>query len=213
MNIITSLFSNEHNWIAWAIIAVGYLTRLTASDSAFPISIPSRFQPLAALVVGQLYAILTMIAAGTQWDVAVEHGLLASLASMGIYDAVAKAFFAGTWPRWLKAIALVFEKDKPPTPPLTVFIFTFFMCGCTASQGKQVVTDLTPVGACVLDDTLIKGVTDPVQVEADCVGSTLQAIVSIWDVFFGSTPDAGALPQPAIQVRANAKLLLAKGGH
>jgi hypothetical protein len=100
----------EEKWLPLAIFIVGYLVRLTADDSKFPLSIPQAWQPVVALFLAQLYGLLV---AWPNWKPAVQPAMLAALGVM-----IVKAFYATRpEPAWLKWLAFVWNGKKNPPPP------------------------------------------------------------------------------------------------
>jgi hypothetical protein len=97
----------SHHWLALAVIVIGYLVRLTAPDSKFPITIPDRWKPLVVLVLAQAYAVLVAIQGGVAVKTAIIHGVMTWLVTLGVYDVIIKAIFNGVEPKWLKYIAFV----------------------------------------------------------------------------------------------------------
>lgn len=91
---LLSLFQ-QHAWMALAVLVMGFVTRVLKSDTKFPIDIPSRWQPVIVLVLGQAYAGLQAVAGGVAWKTAVTQGLVASFLTMGLFDLVVKAAFDG----------------------------------------------------------------------------------------------------------------------
>jgi len=103
----------DGKWLILAIAVITYVTRLTAPDSKFPIHIPTRWAPVVALALGQVLAVLQVVAGGTTAPRAVFNGAVVSFMSMGSFDIVAKAIMGDQpWPQWLKALAFVFTPKK-----------------------------------------------------------------------------------------------------
>ena len=97
-----------HRWLGLAIVIIGWLTRIVSSDSAFPVTIPTRWKPVLVIILGQAYGALTLILGGASWQSAVIDGLMVAFCTMGLFDLVIKAIFNGNEPRWIKILALVF---------------------------------------------------------------------------------------------------------
>lgn len=113
-------------WLPIAIIVIGYLTRLLADESKFPVSVPGRWRPVVVVVLGQLYGCLMLLAAGSTWKEAVITGLVTSFVTMGLFDLLVKAVFNGQPPWWIDILALIFppaktkpvdSKNAPTEPP------------------------------------------------------------------------------------------------
>jgi len=102
-----------HNYLALAVLAVGYAMRILAPDSKFPVTIPTRWVPAATLLLGQIYGVLTAVQLGQAWLPAVESGLTASFIVV-----IVQALFAGKEPKWFQVIAFVLsDAGTDPTPP------------------------------------------------------------------------------------------------
>lgn len=106
-----------HNYLVIAIVVVGWLTRMTSDMSKFPVTIPKRWAPVVPIVLGQGYAALEAVAAGTVWKSAVLDGLTVSLFTMGLFDLVVKAIWQGSEPKWIAALALIFPQPKADATP------------------------------------------------------------------------------------------------
>jgi hypothetical protein len=98
---------NSRAWMALAVLLVGYVTTLTSDTSKFPVNIPTRWQPVVVVVLGQVYAVLLSIQGGTPWEPSVWHGLLVSFTTMGLFDLVINGIFNGNPPSWLKWLAAI----------------------------------------------------------------------------------------------------------
>lgn len=96
----------SHAWLALAILVVGFLVRLTAKDSKFPlfrvVNIPDQWQPVIVLALGTLADVLQELYAGKPWEQAVNASLIIGVAVLAL-----KAYFHGREPGWLKALAMV----------------------------------------------------------------------------------------------------------
>lgn len=135
----------SHAWLAVAILCVGFLVRLTAKDSKFPVNIPEAWQPVLVLALGTLADVLQEVSSGKPWKAAVNPALVIALAVL-----VAKAYYHGNEPAWLKWLALVVQKpiavstvvvsEKPDGPP-------------TAAQVTVTGEDVQPVLDAVSDAT------------------------------------------------------------
>lgn len=108
----------DHKYLALAIVVIGWLTSLTSDWSKFPITIPGRYQPLIAAVLGISYGVLTKIDSGTVWYKAVFMGLIVGLATGGLYDVVINAIFGGNIPSWLAWLSFA-KKSPPAAPPMS----------------------------------------------------------------------------------------------
>lgn len=107
MNIVSLL--TAHHYLPIAVIVIGYLTRLTSDMSKFPINVPTDYQPVVVVVLGQVYAAIVAVSGGASWKDAVISGLATSLFTMGLFDLVIKAIFKGKEPAWLARLALIFH--------------------------------------------------------------------------------------------------------
>jgi len=103
-----------HKWLPLAILVMSWGTALTNNWSRFPVTVPTRYQPLVVLVMGQVYGMLEAVLGGASWKNAVVSGLVASVGTMGAYDVVMKALFNGQVPPWLAWLAAA--KTPPPAP-------------------------------------------------------------------------------------------------
>jgi hypothetical protein len=97
-------FIASKQWMPVAIIAIGYLVRLTSQNSKFPINVSTRWQPVIVVALGQVYAVLVAVSSGARWDLAIEHGLETAAWTMGLFDLVVKAIWNGTEPTWLSML-------------------------------------------------------------------------------------------------------------
>lgn len=93
-------------WLPLAILVVGYLVRLTASDSKFPINLPKQWH--SALIVGLtwLYALLR---AWPDWTKGLDLPLLLAFGVL-----VVKALFYGREPVWLRWLAFADTEEEKP---------------------------------------------------------------------------------------------------
>lgn len=136
----------DGKWLLLAIAAITYLTRLTAPDSKFPIHIPTRWAPVVALALGQVLAILQVVAGGTTAPRAIFNGAVVSFISMGSFDVVAKAVMGDKeWPQWLKALAFVFESKTPTPTTSTPSPLEVALVQSTTSLPTPVIEETTPI--------------------------------------------------------------------
>lgn len=100
-----------HNYLAIAIVVIGWVTALLGPDSKFPITIPDIAgrdpKPLIAGLLGLAYGILVAHQGGATWLDALRDGLLAGVGTAGLFDVVVKFIFKGQVPVWLNIFALV----------------------------------------------------------------------------------------------------------
>lgn len=94
-------------WMPLAVFVVGYLVRLTADDSKFPVTVPQQWHPVVALFVAQVYGVLLV---WPHWQPAVQPALMVALAVLAL-----KAYFYEREPRWLKWIARVMTPGEQVT--------------------------------------------------------------------------------------------------
>jgi hypothetical protein len=207
MNQIVALIS-AHSWLALAVIVVGYLMRLFAPDSKFPITIPKRWAPAVTLGLGQIYGVLIAVSGGADWVSSVESGLSASFLVV-----VVQTLFDGAEPAWFKAIAFVISDAAggPPaatgtatgtgvspaekSPPVAtrriawLGVFAAALFGC--AEAKAILTDVQ-IGctAEALATSVIPPNTPAAQVAADIeiacnitmtVDTDVQAIVNAYE--------------------------------
>lgn len=88
-------------WLPLAILVVGYLVAIASDTSKLPISIPDRYKPLAAIVLGQVYAVLQAITGGVSWKRAVWNGLVTAFGAMALFDVLVKTIWQGNPPAWI----------------------------------------------------------------------------------------------------------------
>ena len=106
-------FWQHRTWMPVAIIAIGYVVRLCATDTKFPINIPSRWQPVLVVVLGQVYALLVAVSGGMTWGGAALHGLEVAAWTMGLFDLVIKAVYGNNEPAWLALIVGIVKEEIP----------------------------------------------------------------------------------------------------
>lgn len=66
---------------------------------------------------------------------------------------------------------------------------TEFLASCTPAQEAKVAQDLSPVGACVLNQA--QAGADPTAVLGACAGTTIEAVVQIVETFLAAKPQLG----------------------
>lgn len=106
-------FWSSRAWMPVAIVVIGYLVRLTSDRSAFPINIPSRWQPVVVVVLGQAYGILVAVMGGLPWGTAALHGLETAVWAMGFFDLLVKAVWNGAEPAWLQLVLGIVKAEIP----------------------------------------------------------------------------------------------------
>lgn len=90
------------------------------------------------------------------------------------------------------------------------FVLTLaFGYACTKAQTTEIVSDLTPIGACVVNQIMV-GETDPMGIVAKCSGTTVESVVKVAETLLASGADASPLAANAAVVHANAKAILAR---
>lgn len=118
MNIETILqwlqLGTEHKYLLLAVAVIGWLTSLTSDWSKFPVTVPARWQPLVAALLGVAYGVLNSIQGGVAPWRAVVGGLVVGLATAGLYDAVVKSVFGGVVPGWLAWLSLGRKGSRDP---------------------------------------------------------------------------------------------------
>lgn len=107
---LVSLVSSG-NYIAVAVLVVGLLQVWLSKASAFPMTIPAKWLPVATAATGQLYAVLLVVAAHQPLASAIVHGIIASLLALLTSHAIWSDAGPG-WVQWL-AILLRDTGDKP----------------------------------------------------------------------------------------------------
>lgn len=108
-------------WIALAIIVVGWLTRMLQPDSLFPLTIrQKRWLPVVAAVLSTILAVLHDVHAHKPAAEIVVNAILLAFGTLGLFALIIKAGFDGNEPTWLKRLALVFEPKIPPNGKLPV---------------------------------------------------------------------------------------------
>lgn len=105
-------------WLPLIVLLIGWATRLLSDKSRFPVSVPTRWQPVIVLALSTLYATGTAVVSGASWRDAAVHAFVVACVTMGAFDLLVKAVFDGKEPTWLGWIALVFPKPAGTgTPP------------------------------------------------------------------------------------------------
>jgi peptidoglycan/LPS O-acetylase OafA/YrhL len=115
---VWTLIATKH-YMMLAIIVVGYLWRICASDSNFPVDIPTRWRTVLVIVLSQIYSTLIAHAKdGASWNDAITHGFFTAFIVLGLGTFIIQGVFNGNEPRWLKWFAWVPKPLQPaPTPP------------------------------------------------------------------------------------------------
>lgn len=80
---------------------------------------------------------------------------------------------------------------------------------CTKAQTAEIITDLTPIGACIVGQ-IVGGETDPMGIVAKCSGTTVESVVKVAETLLESGADASPVAKNAAMVHANAKVILAR---
>jgi len=110
----------SHNYLALAVVLIGWSVQMLGPDSKFPLTIPLIAgrdpKPLIVAVLSMAYAVVVAVSGGSSWADALKHGALTGLLTMGLFDLVVKFAFNGNVPAWLNALALIFPKKDPPPP-------------------------------------------------------------------------------------------------
>lgn len=63
--------------------------------------------------------------------------------------------------------------------------------GCSATTTNAVIQDITPAGACIADQLLSGGATDPLQIVAACAGVTIDDVIQVVEQLLAAQPDGG----------------------
>ena len=102
-----------HRYLFAFVLLAAYTRRLTASDSQFPLSVPSAWRPVVTSVVGLGYGVLASVQAGASWRTSILGGVI-SAATSGFADMLLVAIFANpkNAPAWARALAFVFDDIK-----------------------------------------------------------------------------------------------------
>jgi hypothetical protein len=99
-----------NKWWAVAALVVGFAVRMVKSDGPLPITIPPRWRPWLAMILGALAATFEKVNAGISWKQALAGGLLAALLAIGGHQLVIESVRNGQ--------ELGGEPKKPdPKPP------------------------------------------------------------------------------------------------
>jgi hypothetical protein len=96
-----------HQWMAAAVLLLGWLAAALKPESKFPINVPDRWRPLVVILVGVALAVL---AEGPPWPAAIATGLVTATTSMGLFEVTVTAIWGGHLPRALAWLALVDPK-------------------------------------------------------------------------------------------------------
>lgn len=103
-------FLKSGAWIPIAALIIGAVVRLLKSDTPLP-TVPPKWRPVLALVLGLVAGVLTKVASGIDWQTALEGGLgAASIAIFG-HDFVVAGLRDGKEPFAPK------DDDAGPPPP------------------------------------------------------------------------------------------------
>lgn len=94
-------------WLPLAIFIVGYLVRITADDSKFPVNIPPQWHAVTALVVAQVYGVLVV---WPNWHPAVQPAIIVAIGVLAV-----KAHFNGNEPAWFVWLARVMTPAEKVT--------------------------------------------------------------------------------------------------
>jgi hypothetical protein len=73
-------------------------------------------------------------------------------------------------------------------------LFADASTGCSSTTANQVVQDITPVGACVAQELLTVGVSDPEQILAVCAGAAITDVIQVIETLEAAQPDSGTSP-------------------
>lgn len=106
-NYITNLVK-DHSWVPLAALIIGALIRISKDDKAvawFPVSIPPRWRPWAAMILGAAAGCLDSVMSGTPWSQAALSGVTASALAMAGHDVIVEGARGGRD---------IFEKKAPP---------------------------------------------------------------------------------------------------
>lgn len=105
----------QHQWLLLATVVCGFVVRLLADDTKFPIDIPRRWLPVATVAVTTLYSALESILKGTTWQEATVNALKYAFVTMGLFDVVVKAWLNGKdMPPFLTWLLKPAEGKQPP---------------------------------------------------------------------------------------------------
>ena len=81
--------AQTHQWLALAVLIIGWITEMSRPESKFPINIPDRFRPLFASIVGAIYGVLLLRQQGDTWQTAMIDGF------KSVFGTPAMAFITG----------------------------------------------------------------------------------------------------------------------
>lgn len=88
--------AQRHEWVALAALVIGALVRVSKDDvSWFPIEIPTRWRPVASLVLGLSSGVLQAVATGTAWTDALVGGLVSGVLAIAGHDTLVRALRNG----------------------------------------------------------------------------------------------------------------------
>lgn len=101
-----------HAWIPVAVLVVGYLVRLTADDTKFPVTIAPQWHPVIAIGLADL---LILLKAWPDWRAALNPAMLIALGAL-----IGKAYYANKpEPAWLVWLAAVVPMPESITAHVT----------------------------------------------------------------------------------------------
>jgi hypothetical protein len=63
---------------------------------------------------------------------------------------------------------------------------------CKPGQAQTVIQLVTPAGACIAQALLSGGVADPLQIVAQCAGTTIDDVIAVIETLMAAAPDGGA---------------------
>jgi len=146
-------FVASKQWMPMAILVIGYLVRLTSQQSKFPLNIPTRWQPIVVLALGQVYAVMVSVSGGGAWGPSALHGLEVAVWTMGLFDVVVKAVWNGNTPPWLSVIwgmvqPLIPQPGVTKTTTVVAVKQTLVLPPGTKQCAKCSVTWAAPPAAC-----------------------------------------------------------------
>ena len=110
-----------HKWAAAAALVIGFVVRLTKTDTKVPIDVPAKWRAPLALVLGQVSGVLEHVAASTAWKAALLGGLASTVVAILGHEWIVERFlkpFLGKFGGDLPVPMLMKPAETPPVSNL-----------------------------------------------------------------------------------------------
>jgi hypothetical protein len=131
----------ERPALALLSLAIWYVTQHTGTSSKFPITIPDRFKPLVAAVLGALAGVGDKLINASSWQEAAAVALYSSMGAVlfhafGIKMALGKNDVGIPKAMKTDAAAPPEPKKRITIPPVTLVLLAALLGGCSAAQSR-----------------------------------------------------------------------------